>query len=448
MADQNPRELVDEIRKRLRDNTDAPCQVPFESDRHHLLKMSDNMRLMQSEVGDYRQLKLLRHNRRMAILPEWPTVGDFEENDEADDAGVDDIDDIEALLESEGILGLALEYRAAADALVRWIHSEYDNEHTNQDYRTALRSFGRYRLKLEEPPESLAWIPTTTSNNFNPVPSERDLLFWEDDIVPMLEACHNPRDRALIALQFEAGCRSGELFDLRVGDIFDGEYTTSLHVDGKRGERTVPLVTSLPHLQDWLTDSRSPDDGDAYLWSKLNSNERPSYRTWRDYFEDAADRAGVSKDVTPTNFRKSNTRWLVLQGYSQARIEDRQGRKRGSDHTRRYMARFGEESKERAYAQLHGLNVEPEEDAADISPVECPRCERETPREKDHCMWCNFALSEEAVQQARARQELGLQAVGRLVKEKDLSPDEASEAIQRTVDERVRAALSDHSGSS
>jgi integrase len=444
MTDEDPRERVDDLRQQLRGNAEESARVTFEPDRHHLLKMSDNMRLMQSEVGDHRQLKLLRHVRRMAILPEWPTVEDFEENGEASDAGVETIDDIEVFLESKGYLGLALEYRAAADTIIRWIHSEYDNEHTNQDYRTALRSFGRYRLKLEEPPESLAWIPTTTSNDFNPVPSERDLLFWKDDVVPMIEACHNPRDRALIALQFEAGCRSGELFDLRVGDIFDGEYTTSLHVDGKRGERTVPLVTSLTYLQDWLTDSRSPNDAGAYLWSKLNSNERPSYRTWRDYFEDAAGRAGVSKDVTPTNLRKSNTRWLVLQGYSQARIEDRQGRKRGSDHTRRYMARFGEESQERAYAELHGLDVKPEEDAADISPVECPRCERETPREKDHCMWCNFALSEEAVQEARARQELGLQAVGRLVKEKDLSPDEASEAIQRTVDERVQAALSDH----
>ena len=448
VTDSDARQLVDDLRARLRGNAADPCEVPFKADRRHLLKASDNMRLMQSKIGDKRQLKILRHCRRMVIVPEWPSVEDFRENDEADDAGVSDIADIEALLEEHGYLGLALQYRAAADALVRWIHNEYENEHTNQDYRTVLRSFGRYRLKRDEPPESLEWIPTTTSNDFNPVPSERDLLRWENDVVPMLDACHNPRDRALIAVQFEAGCRSGELFDLRVGDIFDGEYTTSLHVDGKRGERSIALVISLPHLQDWLTDSRSPEADDAYLWSKLSEVERPSYRTWRDYFESAADRAGVSKPVTPTNFRKSNTRWLVLQGYSQARIEDRQGRKRGSDHTRRYMARFGEESQERAYAELHGLDVEPEADAADVSPLECPRCQRETPREKDQCMWCNFALSEDAVQEAQTRQELGLQAVGELVENKDLSSGEIADAIQETVDERVRAALADHEDSS
>ncbi|WP_338740353.1 site-specific integrase [Haloplanus salilacus] len=444
MGDTDPRQLVDDLRTRLRGNAEEPPEVPFEADRRHLLKMSDNMRLMQSEIGDHRQLKLLRHVRRMAIVPEWPTVEDFEDNDEAATAGISDIDDVEELLNEHGYLGLTLEYRAAADALVRWIHSEYENEHTNQDYRTALRSFGRYRLKRDEPPDSLAWIPTTTSNDFDPVPSERDLLRWEDDVVPMIEACHNPRDKALIAVQFEAGCRSGELFDIRVGDVFDGEYTTSLHVDGKRGERSIALVISLPYLQDWITDDRCPEEGDAFLWSKLNKSERASYRTWRDYFENAAERAGVTKAVTPTNFRKSNTRWLVLQGYSQARIEDRQGRKRGSDHTRRYMARFGEESQERAYARLHGLDVEPEDDAGDISPIECPRCQRETPRDKEQCMWCNFALSEDAVGAAKTRQELGLQAVGQLVNEEGLSPAEAAEAIQRTVDERVQAALSDH----
>jgi integrase len=444
MADENPRDLVDHVRTRLRGNAEDACQVPFEEDRQHLLKMSDNMRLMQSEIGDYRQLKLLRHVRRMAIVPEWPLVEDFEENDEAEAAGVDDVDDVEALLEEHGYLGLTLKYRAAGEAIVRWIHSEYENEHTNQDYRTALRSFGRYRLKRDEPPETLSWIPTTTSNDFNPVPSERDLLVWEDDVVPMIESCHNPRDRALLAVQFEAGCRSGELFDLRMGDIFDGEFTTSLHVDGKRGERSVPLVMSLPYLQDWLSDGRCPSADDTYLWAKLNGEGRPSYRTWLTIFEDGADRVDVTKDVTPTAFRKSNTRWLVLQGYNQARIEDRQGRQRGSDHTRRYMARFGEESQERAYARLHGLDVEPEEDAGDASPITCKRCGRETPRHKDKCMWCSFALSDDAIEAAQRRQELGLQAVGRIVDETEVTPDDAVAAIQRTVDERVQAALEDH----
>jgi len=75
-------------------------------------------------------------------------------------AGISTEDDVDALLEEEGLLGATLEFRAATEALVRWINSEYSNEHTNQDFRTALRSFGTYRLKLDEPPETLDWVPT------------------------------------------------------------------------------------------------------------------------------------------------------------------------------------------------------------------------------------------------------------------------------------------------
>jgi len=55
-------------------------------------------------------------------------------------------------------------------------------------------------------------------------------------------------------------------------------------------------------------------------------------------------------------------------------------------------------------------------------------------------MWCNFALSEEAVDAARQRQKIGLQTVGKLVGE-DVDVDEAAETIDELVDERVQAAI-------
>lgn len=396
MTDVDPRQEVDTLRRRLQSNGEDARYVQFDADRRHLLKFSDNVRLVPSEIGEHRHLKLLRHCTRMAALATPPSVEDFEDNDEIEAAGVQDEADIDELLEEHGLLGAVLEYRAVAEAIVRWINTEYDNEHTNQDYRTALRSFGRYRLKKDEPPETLAWIPTGTSNDFDPAPSERDLLTW-DELQELIDAARNPRDEALFAVQFESGLRAGELYDLRIGDVFDSEHSVGIHGDGKQGERPVHLIASVPYLQRWLDEHPAGDDDQAFLWSKLSSTDRPSYPTFLNYFKYAAERAGISKDVTPTNFRKSNTRWLVIQGFSTARIEDRQGRKRGSEHTARYMARFGEESNENAYARLHGIDVEAEE-PEETGPVECPRCHRDTPREKDFCMWCHNALSHEATE--------------------------------------------------
>ena len=98
MSDLNSRELFNDFRARGKGGGEELCQVPLEADRRHFLKMSDNMRLMQSEIGDHRQLKLLWHVRRMAIGPEWPTVAGFKENDGADDVGVSEIEDINPLL--------------------------------------------------------------------------------------------------------------------------------------------------------------------------------------------------------------------------------------------------------------------------------------------------------------------------------------------------------------
>lgn len=423
MAPNNPREEVDGLREQLRSTGDDRRYVQFEADRNHLLKMSDNIRLVPSEIGEHRHLKLLRHCTRMATLAPPPTIKDFEDNDEAAPNHLQSENDIEELLEEHGLLGATLEYRTAAEAIVRWINDEYSNEHTNQDYRTALRSFGRYRQKLDEPPATLKWIPTGTSNDFNPVPSERDILLWEQDILPMIEAAHNPRDKALFAVQFEGGLRSGELFDCRVGDVFDAEHTVGVHVDGKRGERPVHLIMSVPYLQKWLEEH--PGDDDDYLWTKLGAPERPSYNTWRDYFQDAADRAGVTKDVTPTNFRKSNTRWLVILGYSQPRIEDRQGRKRGSEHTARYMARFGDESNERVYARLHGIDIE-EEESTEVGPIPCPRCHRETPRNEDHCVWCHFALTPDAVDEIEQQNDRLVESAAEAPRPDEVSDDEVS----------------------
>lgn len=139
----------------------------------------------------------------------------------------------------------------------------YVNEHTKQDYRTALRSFGSYRLKHDESPDSLDRVLTGTSNNCDPVPYERDLLRWKADIEPMIRVPQNSRDAVLIALQFEAGLHSGELYDLRLGNLFDLHHSLGLHVDGKRTERTVHLIISMRYVQRWRSENLTPNDDTA-----------------------------------------------------------------------------------------------------------------------------------------------------------------------------------------
>ena len=215
----------------------------------------------------------------------------------------------------------------------------------------------------------------------------------------MIDEARNSRDKALIAVAFDSGARSGELEDLTVGDVNDHEHGLQIMVDGKKGQRSVTLIPSVPYLNRWLSDHPAPDQLDAPLWLKLTKAEPISYRLFNDSFKDAAKRAGVTKPVTPTNFRKSNATYLARKGMPQAFIEDRQGRKRGSDATAHYVAKFGGEA-DTTYAKMHGLDVE-EEDTEPIGPVKCPRCEKETPRDEDTCVWCNQSLEYDAIEERR-----------------------------------------------
>ena len=398
MSTRDPRDAVEGLRERIRERE----RDVTDEDAEALLTFSNQLDLMKSEYSDYRHLKLLRHCTRMA-----------EATDQLADAAHD---------------------RDAAEAVVRWINREYDNEETNRDYRSAIRVFAKRVRRLDESPESVAWIPTGTSSSYDPTPSERDLLLFEEDVKPMIDACRNTRDAACIMLQFEAGLRGGELQSLTVGDIVDSEHALAVHADGKEGERVVHLVVSVPYLNKWLNDHPAGDDPDAPLWSHLSKAEAQSYTSYLSNFKEPAKRIDLSKDVTPTNFRRSNTRWLVLQGMSQSRIEDRQGRKRGSEATQRYMARFGEESNERAYASMHGLDVEEDPDGDDHAPLTCPRCDRETPRDNEYCVWCHQALSPEAAER--------VEAVDEAMFESGVETDDPEVAEDlRTVNRRITAPV-------
>ncbi|MFC3957582.1 tyrosine-type recombinase/integrase [Halovivax cerinus] len=366
--------------ERLREQIEVGERDVSEADRELLLEFSDALELVPSRIGVDRHEKLLRHCTILA-----------ERSD-----GLEDV----------------LEDREAAEAVVRVIHREYENVESNKDNRNALRAFGRFLTPGDDVPESLEWIPTGTSSNYNPIPDPGDMLDWEDDVRPMIDETMNPRDAALIAVAWDGGPRSGELLDLTVGDVTDHKHGLQITVDGKKGQRSITLITAVPYLNRWLSEHPRRDDSSAPLWCKLRSGEEISYQMARKIPREAADRAGVTKPVTFTNFRKSSASHLASQGVNQAVLEDHHGWTRGSRAASRYISVFAEAS-DREVARAHGLDVEVDEPDP-IAAVECDRCGEKTPRDEPFCMWCHQALEHGAVdeieteQDTQRRQLLGL----------------------------------------
>lgn len=368
----DPKQGAEALRERIQEGERGGC----ERDRELLDHYAGEMVLRRESIGWHRQMKMLRHNTRISEHADAFLYEALVQYRDDDDTGA---------------------AKEAAKTLVEWIQGEYTAAETNRDYRVALRHLGKYATPEDDTiPDSVSWISGKTPANYNPTPDSADMLDYEDDVLPMIEATANHRDAALIALQFEAGLRGGELFDLRVGDVTDADHSLKLRVDGKRGPHDVHLIQAVPYVQQWL--SAHPGDSDDFLWTKLRDPERLSYQRFLQIFKEAAGRVDVSKEVTPTNFRKSNAYWLAEQDKAQAFIEDRQGRSRGSPVISRYVARFSGETAETKYAEMHGIEVDADATEEPDPPVTCPRCGNQTPRERDFCIHCRQVLDFESKQ--------------------------------------------------
>ena len=385
--------LQERIKKRSGLSEEEPEDDDYprirDDDAEALLEFSKQLDLLSSEYSDYRHEKLLRHCVIMA--------------------------------EQVGGLSEALEDRDAAEEIVRWINTERSTddyaEETNHDYRVAIRIFGKRTLKLDEVPESLAWIPTGTSNSHDPTPRRSEMLEWDEAKKMADEGTNNKRDAALITVSYELGPRGEEMYEVRMGQVQDAENGLQIVLDGKQGEHSVTMINSGPYLQQWLADHPAPDDNEAYLWCNLDDPyDNASYQTFLARFNDAGERTGMDKPVTPTNFRKSNSYWLAKQGANESLINSRQGRTKTSDHARRYLAEFGPENENKQYAELQGLEVETEK-TKDRTPLTCPRCDKETPRDEPFCVWCHQAMETDAVNELEQEESEQRRELLRIAKE-------------------------------
>ena len=72
---------------------------------------------------------------------------------------------------------------------------------------------------------------------------------------------------------------------------------------------------------------------------------------------------------------------------------------------------------DRELAKIHGAEIDEDDEPDPKAPIDCPSCGRETPREKDFCVWCNQATSHDAVEEIMAEEQDLRDAILKLIKE-------------------------------
>src|SRR5437763_8642256 len=128
---------------------------------------------------------------------------------------------------------------------------------TISTYKKVLRRFLSYVFApndfphVKTLPESIAWINGHVRARDRPTIKRSDLL-TPAEIDQLLRACTGARDRAFVAILWEAGPRVGEIGDMQLKHVTRTEYGYAIDISGKTGRRTPLLISSAPHLSAWL----------------------------------------------------------------------------------------------------------------------------------------------------------------------------------------------------
>jgi integrase/recombinase XerD len=135
-------------------------------------------------------------------------------------------------------------------ALVGELERKDYSEYTKYDFRVILKMFYKWlEGKDEFFPKKITWMKKSMKNLDHKLPEE---LITEDEVLRMTEAAINPRDKTLILVLYETGCRIGELLSLQMRNVSFDQYGAVLRVTGKTGDRRVRIISSAPVLASWL----------------------------------------------------------------------------------------------------------------------------------------------------------------------------------------------------
>ena len=177
---------------------------------------------------------------------------------------------------------------------------------TKKNIKTTVKSFYKhFRGEDEFYPREVSWIKTTMKGEKHMLPED---ILSEEEVSKMIGSADNPRDKAIIALLFDAGIRIGELITLRFKDIDLKSNPAHITVNGKTGMRKVPIMFSVPYLASYLSYSKDKKP-DKLIWWNMGQNSDKSlsldYDAVRMMLKRVGSLAKIEKRIYPHLFRHS-----------------------------------------------------------------------------------------------------------------------------------------------
>jgi integrase/recombinase XerD len=262
-----------------------------------------------------------------------------------------------------------------------------------------------------------------------------DLWTAEDDIL-FLKYCPSKRDKAYYTIAKDSSCRPDEILKLRIRDVVFKTSGTSQYaeivVNGKTGNRSIPLFSAVPYIKDWIDDHPQGRNPNAFLIPSLDRQHRKFgnkmqekslnniYKRYKHEFFPALlqDFKVVTEDKqkicdllkkpwNPYIFRHSalTAKSKILREHT---LRQHAGWTGKSQMHMKYLHYFGNESNENLLAE-YGIVTEATKGNVllpdSLKPKQCPNCSESNIPASKFCAKCRMVLTYDAYEELQEEQK-------------------------------------------
>ena len=265
-------------------------------------------------------------------------------------------------------------------------------------------------------------------------------LWNEEEHLLFLKYCPSKRDRAFHAMANDTSARPHELLNLKLKDIVfkkadNGIQYAEVLVTGKTKSRTLPLISSIPYVKDWMNEhpSNNPDAWLFVSFSKMNKLGQLTrdglLKKYAEYYRDRyfrglminpsvpeRDKAYIKNLLTkPWNlyvFRHSalTQKSRILKEHI---LRDHAGWSFTSKMPEVYLHYFGTESSN-SILQAYGITKGLETNMNLLKPQQCPNCLEPNKPDSKFCAKCRMILRYDAFQEMKEERETTDDAIATL----------------------------------
>ncbi len=254
-------------------------------------------------------------------------------------------------------------------------------------------------------------------------------LWMQRDNEIFLRYCPSKRDKAFHSMAMDTSARPHELLNLKIKDIHfkissNGMHYAEVLLSGKTKARTVPLLSSIPYVKDWINDHPFNENKNSWLFIALSKSHFGNkisldglLRHYKDQYRDKLFPT-LLKDNTIPEADKAFIRYLLTKPFTlyifrhsaltnksqilkEHVLRDHAGWSMTSKMPQVYIHYFGTESS-KSLLKAYGIEKEDNQQLIITMPKPCPNCNESNKPESPFCIKCKMVLSYDSYNEARS----------------------------------------------